>query len=266
MRTESIMKNKDMGEKYGVELLAVGAHPDDVELSCGGTLLAAKARGQSVGIVDFTLGELSSRGNLETRALETQRASSALGLNLRENLNFPDGGINGFNDNVQLETVVKMLRRLRPEILLLPYRAERHPDHVATSHLCTRACFLAGLSKFLPGSAPFRPRQVIYYQMRYEFRPTFLVDITAFQAKKMEAIRAYATQVGLDASKGDAPTLVGSGLSLSSLEARDRHLGAMIGVEFAEGFVTYNALSIKDPVEHFRNGSGQDALFYPEPL
>ncbi|ADO69697.1 bacillithiol biosynthesis deacetylase BshB1 [Stigmatella aurantiaca] len=260
---------------HGLEVLAFGPHPDDVELFCGGLLATLAGLGHRTGIVDLTRGEKSSRGTPETRAAETEAASRMLGLTVRENLGLPDGWIDpwaGFEvpeaeraRTAPVARVVEVLRRLRPELVLVPWQHERHPDHEATSALVTRALFFASVRKFEtdPSSAPFTPRQVLYYPMRHLAEPSFVVDVTAAHDQKMAAIRCYASQVE---ARVDGPqTLVGSPLSLTSLEARDRFYGARIGVSHGEPYVLRETLGLTDPVEHFRRNSFARPLFFPGP-
>lgn len=260
---------------YGLEVLAFGPHPDDVELFCGGLLARMAGLGYRTGIIDLTRGEKSSRGTPETRAAETEAASRVLGLSVRENLGLPDGWINpwaGFEApeaerarTAPVARVVEVLRRLRPELVLVPWQQERHPDHEATSALVTRALFFASVRKFEtePPSAPFTPRQVLYYPMRHLAEPSFVVDVTAAFEQKMAAIRCYASQVE---PRADGPqTLVGSPLSLTSLEARDRFYGARIGVSHGEPYVLRETLGLSDPLDHFRRNTFARPLFFPEP-
>jgi N-acetylglucosamine malate deacetylase 1 len=255
---------------YGLELLAFGPHPDDVELFCGGLLSKLARAGHRTGIVDLTRGEKSSRGTPETRAQETEDASRALGLSVRENLELPDGWVSpwaGFElptreADAPVARVVEVLRRLRPELVLVPWEEERHPDHAATSALVTRALFFASVRHFAPGRAPFTPRQVLYYPMRHLAEPSVVVDVTEAYAQKLAAVHCYASQVQPDARA--APTLVGSALSLSSLEARDRFYGAQIGVAHGEPYVLREVLGLVDPVEHFRRNAFGRPLFFPQ--
>lgn len=259
---------------HGLEVLAFGPHPDDVELFCGGLLARMADLGYRTGIVDLTRGEKSSRGTPETRAAETEAASRVLGLALRENLGLPDGWVapwGGFETpeservrTAPVSRVVEVLRRLRPELVLVPWEHERHPDHESTSALVTRALFFASVRRFEtePPSAPFTPRQVLYYPMRHLAQPSVVVDVTAAYEKKIAAIRCYASQVE---PRADAPaTLVGSPLSLSSLEARDRFYGAQIGVACGEPYVLREAVGLADPVEHFRRNTFARPLLFPE--
>ncbi|HZI13312.1 MAG TPA: bacillithiol biosynthesis deacetylase BshB1 [Myxococcus sp.] len=262
-----------MSTEYGLDVLAFGPHPDDVELFCGGLLASMAARGHRTGIVDLTRGEKSSRGTPETRAAETDAASRVLGLSLRENLGLPDGWLSpwaGFEAPeaerpraAAVARVVEVLRRLRPELVLVPWEEERHPDHEAASALVTRALFFATVRRFEaePPGAPFTPRQVLYYPLRHLAAPSFVADVSAVYERKVAAVRCYASQVE---PRPDAPpTLVGSPLSLSSLEARDRFYGAQIGVMHGEPYVVRETLGLADPLEHFRRNSFAKPLFFP---
>ena len=263
-----------MESKYSFDVVAFGPHPDDVEISCGGLMIKLAKAGYTTGIVDLTRGELGTRGTVETRKLEAEAASKILGLKHRENLDLPDGGINPYDTaaGAQLTKVVSTIRKLRPEIILLPYHREgRHPDHSAGSALVARAVFLAGLDKFRAGEAErFTPRQVIYYQMRNQFDPSFLVDISEVAELKMKAIQAYATQfgtgIGTDAARADPTTLLSSGKVELAISGRQRFYGAMIGVDQAEAFYVFTALGIADPVSFFRANPTNLAVLEPDSI
>ncbi|NMO20902.1 bacillithiol biosynthesis deacetylase BshB1 [Pyxidicoccus fallax] len=263
-----------MSESYGIDVLAFGPHPDDVELFCGGLLARMAALGYRTGIVDLTRGEKSSRGTPETRAQETEAASRALGLSLRENLDLPDGWLNpwaGFEAPEAerarasaVSRVVEVLRRLRPELVVVPWEEERHPDHEAASTLVTRALFFAGVRKFEaePQGPPFTPRQVLYYPLRHLAEPSFVVDVSSVYERKLAAVHCYASQVQ---PRPDAPpTLVGSPLSLTSLQARDAFYGAQVGVPHGEPYVIRETLGLTDPLDHFRRNSFARPLFFPQ--
>jgi bacillithiol biosynthesis deacetylase BshB1 len=245
----------------GLDVLAFGPHPDDVELFCGGLLAKLVDLGYRVGVVDLTRGEMSSRGTPETRAAETVAATQVLGLHLRENLGLADTQLDPWS-HAQVAPLVEAIRRHRPELVIAPWHVERHPDHEAASQLVTRAVFFAGVRKFAEGLAIHTPRQVLHYPMRHLTEPSFLVDITAQAARKDAAIRCYVSQVQPDPSQ--PPTLVGSALSLPSIEARDRFYGAQIGVARAEPYVVRAALAIADPIAHFRANTSAAPLFFPE--
>lgn len=268
--------NTSRTNSQGFDLVAFGAHPDDVEIFCGGLLAKSSSLGYRVAVVDLTRGELSSRGNLTTRAKETEQANSALGLTHRENLDLPDGSIDasGFlplENQTQLEVVVMSIRRLKPSIVLIPHRYARHPDHVATSSLVFKAIFFASLTNYLPNQMLQRHqvKQTLFYQMRYDFRPSFIVDISDHYDQKLQAIDAYQSQFGSSQPQTHTeesvqpPTLLSSQLSRQSIISRDEYLGAQIGVARAEGFATENHLSIGDPVQFFTQHPNDKALYFP---
>lgn len=251
-----------------VDILAIAPHPDDAEMCVGGFLAKMAEAGYRVGVLDLTQGEMGSLGTVETRKAEAERASSILGLTVRANAMLPDGYLGMHTDSKmsleqQLLTAVSHLRAFKPKLLLLPYWEERHPDHVGAAQLFDKAVFLAGLRNFEPSSgAPFTPMQTIYYQMRYEFRPTFIVDVTAQYPKKVASIHCFASQV----APSQAPAsnvLVGTKLHLSALEARDRHTGSMIGADYGEAFLTRNVISLGDPFAFFSNEALGAPLYFP---
>lgn len=177
-----------------IDLLAIAAHRDDVELTCGGTLIKAAARGQGTAILDLTQGEMGTRGSAETRAAEASRAAEVLGVQARENLNLPDAGI--VNDPATREALAKAIRRFKPRVVIAPALEGRHPDHRVSAHLVRDACFVAGLAKVAPEVPRHRPRKVIHcLTYRQDFvRPSFVVDITDEFEQKLEALRCYESQ------------------------------------------------------------------------
>jgi bacillithiol biosynthesis deacetylase BshB1 len=257
-----------------LDLLAFGAHPDDVELCCGGLLASAAAQGHRTGIVDLSRGELATSGTPELRAAEAEAAARVLGVAVRENLGFPDGWIHPYAGyeaepgaraaGSQLARVVAVLRRLRPAIVVIPWTHERHPDHEATAALLGKAVFFAGVGKFAtePALPPFTPAQVLRYPMRYELEPSFIADISAVVERKAAAIAAYASQVRPAA---DRPTLIASPLGREAFEARDRYFGAMIGTRAGEPYLTRGVMGLADPVAHFKTNAFAGALFFGSP-
>lgn len=251
-----------MSQPYGIDVLAFGPHPDDVELFCGGVLLSLADQGHSTGIVDLTRGELSSRGSVAERQAEAAAAARVLGVRFRDNLGLPDGFVcpwSGYEAperqgrDGHLGKVVAAIRRHRPEVVLVPWLEERHPDHVATGELLTKAVFYAGLHKLEtdPPLPPCTPRQLLYYQMRYRMAPSFVVDTSAVWERKVQAIACHGSQVG--PRPGAPPTLVGSPLALEAIEARDRYHGSMIGVRFGEPLKSPGMLSVVDPLAFLRH-------------
>jgi N-acetylglucosamine malate deacetylase 1 len=267
----------------GLDLLAFGAHPDDVELCCGGLLAVSARRGHRTGIVDLSRGELGSLGTPERRAVEAARAAEILGVSVRENLGFPDGFIHPYSGYeadpgdrprlAQLARVAAVIRRLRPAVMVIPWTHERHPDHEAASELLTRAIFFAGVRKFEtdPPLPPFSPAQVLRYSMRYELEPSFVVDISAVTEQKAAAIAAYSSQIGPGAapavplSPGQPPPLIGSPLTTEAFDARDRYYGAMIGTVAGEPYLSRAVMGLHDPVAHFRSNAFPGALFFGRP-
>lgn len=177
-----------------VDILAIAAHRDDVELTCAGTLIAAVDRGQTVGIVDLTAGEMGTRGSAELRAAEAARAAEIMGVAVRENLGLPDAGIE--NTRATREALVEVLRRLRPRVVIAPAPIGRHPDHRLAAELIRDACFLSGLARYGSPGAAHRPLKLIHaiaYREDHE-KPSFVVDITATFDRKLDAMRCYASQ------------------------------------------------------------------------
>lgn len=236
---------------YGIDALAVGPHPDDVEIFCGGVVATLVALGYRVGILDLTRGELASQGTAHERAGEADAAAKELGVALRENLGLPDGFIDGGPDSPHVPAAVAALRRLRPELLLIPWREERHPDHEAASALLTRAVFFAGLRRFAPGTPePFVPRQVLHYEMRHRMTPSFIVDTTAAHERKMRAIACHRSQVVRQENAG--ATLISAPLAIEAIDARDRYRGSQIGVRYGEALRAVPVPGLVNPIAHGR--------------
>jgi len=228
-----------------VDLLAIMAHPDDAELSCGGTLAGAARRGARVAILDLTRGEMGTRGTPEARAREAARAARALGIRHRENLGLPDSAL-----ELTLEykhEIAARIRALRPRVVLLPYWEGRHPDHVATSHLGYQACYLAGLKSLkLPG-APHRPQKILYavlFDEAKQVRPTFVVDISADYARRARAIACNGSQFrGPRRQRGIHIPLTGLPERLAAI---CRYYGSLVGVRYGEPFVTREVALVED--------------------
>lgn len=231
-----------------VDILAFSPHPDDAELYCAGTLLACARMGRRIGIADLTRGELSTRGTLASRARETAAATRALGLDARVNLGIADGNI--ANTPANRLTVIRVIRALRPSTILLPYPVDRHPDHGNASALVREALFQSGLAKVRTargGKAqqPHRPAKAFYYMLAHDFVPQFVVDVSAGQDRKLEAIRCYATQFHTGTKAGAGPqTYVSSPDFLEALVARSRRLGFLAGARYGEGFEALQPLGV----------------------
>lgn len=215
-----------------VDVLAVGAHPDDVEVGCGGVLALCARSGTRVAVADLSSGELSTRGTPQLREREAQRAAEILGIETRLSLGLPDGAIG--TDPAHRDAVVGALRTLRPRIVLAPYHIEdRHPDHAATGRLVRDACFLAGTGRWGHGE-PHRPAQLHHYMLHQLFEPSYVVDVSAVWEQRMAAVAAFASQFG--AAPTDRRTAIDGSDFIDLLSARARVFGAMIGVARGEPF------------------------------
>ena len=228
-----------------LDILAIAAHRDDVEQTCGGTLLVQQALGWRTGILDLTRGESGTRGTAAERAAEAEAAASILRVSHREALDLPDGNVQNTLEN-RLK-IAAVLRRLRPRVVILPYWQGRHPDHYTTSTLGYEACFVAGLSRLdLPAEhgAPHRPYKILYASLYADVRPTFVVDITAHIETRLQSLLAYRSQYGAQ------PT--GTGLFVPEEDIRERtfatarHYGLLAGVRYAEPFVQREVACVAD--------------------
>jgi bacillithiol biosynthesis deacetylase BshB1 len=236
--------------KLAVDVLAIAAHRDDVEQTCGGTLLRMASRGLRTAILDLTQGEAGTRGSAEERAQEAANAAELLGVSWRQALDLPDGAIENTLEN--RIKIVRVLRQLRPRVVILPYWQARHPDHATTATLGYEACFLSGLAKAPPAvgtvasaartpeqqeelGSPHRPFKIVYASLYADVRPSFVVDITPFIEQRHQALMAYSSQYANQAA--------GSGLFVAEEEIRDRtfaearHYGLLAGVRYGEPFV-----------------------------
>jgi len=215
------------------DVLAIAAHRDDVEQTCGGTLLRMAARGLRTAILDLTQGEAGTRGTAADRAREADEAARILGVCWREALDLTDGAItNTFENRIK---IVRVLRTLRPRVVILPYWQARHPDHAIVASLGYEACFLSGLGKINTGAPPHRPFKIVYASLYADVRPSFVVDITPFIEQRHAALMAYQSQYANQAA--------GAGLFVPEEEIRERtfaearHYGLLAGVKFGEPFV-----------------------------
>lgn len=221
-----------------LDILALAAHPDDIELSCAGTLVKAIQQGKKAGIVDFTKGELGTRGTPELRMEESAASAEILGLSARENLGFRDGFFK--NDEAHQLEVVKAIRKYQPDIILANAYDDRHPDHGRASRLSRQACFLSGLAKIetvVDGEKqlPWRPKAVYYYIQSIPHEPDFIVDVTSAWDTRMKSILAFKSQFH-DPKSGEPETYISSPKFLKMVESRGIHYGHEIGVEYGEGF------------------------------
>ena len=229
-----------------VDIVAVGAHPDDVELTCGGTLAKAAREGYRTAILDLTRGEMGTSGSMEIRAEEAAAAASALGIAERVNADLPDAGVHNTDDTRQ--TMVSLLRRLRPRVVILPFPIGRHPDHRVASELGRDACFLSKLAKY-PAEGDVHKVEKILYTMAYRedpVKPSFVVDISDEFETKLQAIACYASQFEGVISAGE---LYPTGQNLYDLiRTQNQHYGSLIRTSFGEPFLTHETTRIDDIV------------------
>jgi N-acetylglucosamine malate deacetylase 1 len=234
-----------------LDILAVAVHPDDVELGCSGTLLMEKANGKRTGVVDLTRGELGTRGTAELRAEEAERAAAILQLDVRENLGMADGFFR--NDEAHQRMLIRAVRKYRPEIVLSNALEDRHPDHGRAGHLIRDACFLSGLRKVETTDESgkpqehWRPKYIFHYIQDRYFEPSFVYDISPVFEAKLQSIRAYSSQFYSSGYTADEPqTYISSPEFLSAIIGRHQMFGKMIGVSYAEGFITEKMIGVRD--------------------
>ncbi len=231
-----------------LDLLAIAAHPDDVELTCGGTLIKMVASGYGVGILDLTEGEMGTRGSMEIRRKEAAAAARLLGVKHRENLGLPDAQL-----EMRLDyklAIARRIRALRPRTVILPYWEGRHPDHYTAARLGYEGCFLAGLKRLDIDGEPFRPFKVLY-STTYDrtVRPSFVVDITREFARRYRAIMAYASQFRPVGRERRSNVHIPLDRLVQQVHLAARFYGEMAGVEYAEPFLVKEVMQVEDVVE-----------------
>ena len=232
-----------------VDIIAFGAHPDDVELGCGGSISSAVSQGLKVGIVDLTKGELGTRGTKEIRKKESEKASEILGVSFRKNLGFKDGFF--VNDKAHQLKVIELLREHKPSIVFCNAVKDRHIDHPKGSRLVSDSCFLSGLSKIKTNyknsinQSPWTPKQVYHYIQWFDINPDLLIDISDFQVKKMKAIMAYKSQF-YNPKSTEPNTPISSKSFIDSIKQRDQNFGRISGVDAAEGFTVERPPVLQD--------------------
>ena len=224
-----------------LDILVFGAHPDDVELGCAGTILKHIKQGLKVGVIDFTKGELGTRGTSETRTEETENATKILGVKMRENMGFKDGFFQ--NDESHKLELIKKIRQYRPEIVITNAPSDRHPDHGKASDLTIESCFLAGLEKIETGQEVWRPKHIYHYIQFNTILPDFVVDITKEMEQKIESILCYKTQF-YNPNSEETETIISSSDFLESVKYRAMDLGRQSDCKYAEGFITNQTLKV----------------------
>lgn len=231
-----------------LDILAIGVHPDDVELSCAGTILKHIELGKTVGILDLTLGELGTRGNATIRTQEAMHAASILGVSVREQLNMADGFFENNETNQRL--IIEVIRKYQPELILCNAISDRHPDHGRAAKLTTDACFYSGLLKVetkenTTTQKPWRPKAVYHYIQDNFIEPDFVIDVTAYNDKKMESIMAYSSQF-FDPNSKEPQTPISSKNFIDYINAKARLFGRSINVDFAEGFTVNRYMGVNN--------------------
>lgn len=231
-----------------LDILAFGAHPDDVELGCGATITKEVSLGKKVGVVDLTRGELGTRGSGELRIIEANNAAKIMGVSVRENLGFSDGFFT--NDKEHQLEIIKMIRKYKPEVVLCNAIDDRHIDHGKGSKLVSDACFLSGLLKIeteVEGKQQekWRPKQVYHYIQWKNIKPDFVVDVTGFIENKTAAVLAYSSQF-YDPKSNEPETPITSKNFIDSINYRAKDLGRLIGVEYAEGFTSERYVAVEN--------------------
>ena len=230
-----------------LDLLAIAAHPDDIELTCGGTLLKMSQRGYKTGILDLTAGEMGTRGTPEIRAKEAAKAAKLLGIKWRGTLGVPDSDVQPSRQHkLRLAAVI---RELRPSTVILPYWEARHPDHYNASTLGYEGCFLAGLKQLPLEGEPHRPFKILYYTLFADVRPTFVVDITAEYAQRRKAILAFGSQFLPHPSEKMGKVHLAIDRLDEDMHQLARHFGQMIGVRYGEPFFQKELVKVEDVVK-----------------
>lgn len=234
-----------------LDLLAIGVHPDDVELGCAGALINEINNGKKAGIVDLTEGELGTRGTAETRYAEARRAADIIGVSVRENLRMRDGFFR--NDEEHQLRLITAIRKYQPEIIFANILNDRHPDHGRAGHLISDACFLSGLIKVVTHDEnglrqdKWRPKYVLHYLQDWYHEPDLLIDVSDVFERKMKSVEAYTTQFHVGGQENEGlQTYISTPDFLESVVARARMLGKRIGVKYAEGFVSEKKIGIRN--------------------
>ena len=230
-----------------LDLLVFGPHADDIEIGLGGTVARHAAQGHTVGLCDLTEAELSSNGTREQRRAEASAAARVLGAAWRENLGWPDGGI--ATTPALIRSAVDMIRRHRPRAVAIPYWDDRHPDHVAASHVLRAAAFTSGLRRYAADTDPWRPDWVVYYFINDSADPSFIVDVSEHYQRKRDALACYTSQFA-PIEEGAVPTRLTASTFSRLIESRDAQFGALAGVPFAEGLVVRESVQRSGVLKH----------------
>ena len=219
-----------------LDILVFGAHPDDVELACGGTIIKEVQSGRNVGIIDLTRGELGTRGTSDIRNMETKKATDIMGVAYRDNMNFKDGFFK--DDESHKIALIRKIREYRPEVVITNAVSDRHPDHSRSSQISVDACFLSGLEKIDTGQEKWRPRSIFHYIQFNNLTPDFVIDISEQMELKLQAVNSYSSQFYNPKSK-ESDTIISSASFLESVSYRAKDLGRQSNCNYAEGFIAH---------------------------
>lgn len=234
-----------MVEFRKLDVLAIAAHRDDSEIVCGGAIIKMVDLGYKVGLLDLTAGESGSRGDAESRAREAECAASVMGVHFRHNLEMPDAGL--FLNQENALAVANIIRKTKPDMVIIPYGQQRHPDHSAAGEIAYRGCFLAGLDKMPLDGEPFRPRKIFYSCSFHEVKPTFIVDISSQFERKCRAVACYKSQ--FEEMEGKREVYPPARNIFDYMEIQNRRYGYMIGVKYAEAFIQKETIAVDDPLK-----------------
>ena len=237
-----------MKQDNKIDVIAFSPHPDDAELGCGGLLLKLKDKGYKTGIIDLTRGELSTNGDLEIRKAETEEASRILKLDIRENLDLEDANI--VNDKASRVKIIEVVRKYRPEMALIPYHSDRHPDHENSYKLLKDALFISGLEKFKTDSGYHRPQAILNYMLHNEFKPSFVVDISDYYEKKLKAVGAYKSQFYNNTTR-KVMTYIASKHFYEIINSRHQCMGLKINSRYGEPYYMEGSIMVEDPIKFF---------------
>ena len=237
-----------MTDDHGIKLdvLAFSAHPDDIELAAGGTIIKLNKQGYAVGVADMTRGEFGTRGTMEIRQKEAEEAGKLMNLKVRECLDIPDGSVTVTREN-HLK-VIRLLRKYRPSIVINHYWKARHADHMATSNVVTEACYLSGLAKIETNQERWRPKRILYHQLPFDVIPSFVVDISQEIEQKRKVVGAHKSQF-FDPESKEPETILSAPIFLEMQNTRMKYWGELIGVTHAEVFLTTEPFAIPDLVQ-----------------
>lgn len=230
-----------------VDILAFGAHPDDIEISISGTVIKHIKAGYTAGVIDLTRGEFGTRGTAEIRRQEAAAAAGFMGLTIRENLELPDGFVEVNRENKM--KIISVIRKYRPKVILMPMEQDRHPDHGACGRLVRESCFLSGLQKIENGYAPHKPSQIFNYFLAWEADYSFVIDISEQFEDKMQAIRLFGSQFYQGGKDDEPETLLSKPDFLDWIENRARYYGNRIGVKYGEPFFSPGVMKANDLVK-----------------